>query len=102
MTIGGVLPIINHGLAKSGVDIVKRKTLINDGKIMVILVILMLICQCVKSLDAPVFQMLKTLQNAKNPKHAMFIVSGCLKKMHVHTTVYGRYNYSCWGLFHGL
>ena len=80
MTIGGVPPIINHGLAKSGVDIVKRKTLINDGKIMVILVILMLICQCVRSLDAPVFQMLKTLQNAKNPKHAMFIVSGCLKK----------------------
>ena len=102
MTIGGVLPIINHGLAKSGVDIVKRKTLINDGKIMVILVILMLICQCVKSLDAPVFQMLKTLQNAKKPKTCYVHSKWLFKKMHVHTTVYGRYNYSCWGLFHGL
>jgi hypothetical protein len=27
-------PIINHGLAKSGVDIVKTKTFINDGKMM--------------------------------------------------------------------
>ena len=61
------------------------------------MVILMLICQCVKSLDAPVFQMLKTLQNGKIQKNAMFIVSGLKKKkrkLHVHAMVYGRYNYS--------